>query len=674
MIRFRVRLSLLLLGLVPAGLSAQNEAGVAVLAQVLANEDARTFNEALFRRALADPDSSIRREAARALGRLRDPAGIPLLAPILLDPDSTVQATVIFALGLIGDSSAVPALVTRSHTPPALSFPSALELISALARIGGGEAAGFVASVLNGDIWADRSDAKYLAQRAALESWRLGSLAPGSSLISRVLDTDEDMRIAAVYSLGRLRVKAAASRLVEAAGDKSVPVRATAVRALSKSYADSAGLSPSTVADVLARSTRDVDAGVRIQALRSLATFKDPTQSDRIAPLLDDPMPNVQVEAATSLGALGGPAAATALTRILASGKGFARRREALISLARVDTAAFATKVGPWASGTDWRERAAAAEGWAWVRPAAAAPFLKDNDPRVVAAALQAWSDRAKGPDPELLSACRQMVTHRDAAVRSLAADGIARGPVAGDLPLLIEAFKASGRDSFPEAAVSALNGIVAFAHAAPDGGKETLRNTLGQLPPPSDYVVRRWAEDNWPEAAARWGPSSPIATGRTLEDYRDIVRRFQVGFDSTRYPTIYIDVVDLGTVEVQLFGPDAPLTVANFLRLADRHFFDGQRFHRVVPNFVVQAGDPRGDGWGGPGTTIRDEINQRRYGAYYLGMALSGPDTGGSQWFITLSPQPHLDGMYTIFGKVTDGAPVLLRITQGDAIRSIHH
>jgi cyclophilin family peptidyl-prolyl cis-trans isomerase len=103
-----------------------------------------------------------------------------------------------------------------------------------------------------------------------------------------------------------------------------------------------------------------------------------------------------------------------------------------------------------------------------------------------------------------------------------------------------------------------------------------------------------------------------------------------------------------------------------------DQRYFDGQRFHRVVPNFVVQAGDPRGDGWGGPGGALRDELNPRRYEAYTVGMALSGPDTGGSQWFITLSQQPHLDGGYTVFGEVKEGVPALLRVTQGDLIRSI--
>jgi cyclophilin family peptidyl-prolyl cis-trans isomerase len=91
--------------------------------------------------------------------------------------------------------------------------------------------------------------------------------------------------------------------------------------------------------------------------------------------------------------------------------------------------------------------------------------------------------------------------------------------------------------------------------------------------------------------------------------------------------------------------------------------------FHRVVPNFVVQGGDPRGDGNGGPGYQIRCEINARRYGRGSLGMALSGKDSGGSQFFITHTPQPHLDGGYTVFGEVVEGMDVVDRVLQGDLI-----
>ncbi len=197
-------------------------------------------------------------------------------------------------------------------------------------------------------------------------------------------------------------------------------------------------------------------------------------------------------------------------------------------------------------------------------------------------------------------------------------------------------------------------------------------REFLQVAPRPADYLIRRWAEENWPEAAARWGAAYPIATGRTMQEYRDLVRNFVTRADSLARPKVTIETEQRGPMQVELLGPDAPLTVANFLRLVDRHFFDGNRWHRVVPNFVVQDGDPRGDGFGGPGGAIRDEINMNRYDGPVLGMALSGPDTGASQWFINLSTQPHLDGTYTVFGRVVGGTGNLVRITQGDLIRTI--
>jgi cyclophilin family peptidyl-prolyl cis-trans isomerase len=110
-------------------------------------------------------------------------------------------------------------------------------------------------------------------------------------------------------------------------------------------------------------------------------------------------------------------------------------------------------------------------------------------------------------------------------------------------------------------------------------------------------------------------------------------------------------------------------LTVNNFLSLTSAGFYRNTRFHRVVPNFVVQDGDPRGDGSGGPGYAIRDELNRLRYDRGALGMALSGPDTGGSQYFITHSAQPHLDGGYTVFGRMTGGFSVLDAIVEGDRL-----
>jgi cyclophilin family peptidyl-prolyl cis-trans isomerase len=126
------------------------------------------------------------------------------------------------------------------------------------------------------------------------------------------------------------------------------------------------------------------------------------------------------------------------------------------------------------------------------------------------------------------------------------------------------------------------------------------------------------------------------------------------------------------GTVGIRLLPQEAPGTVANFITLVRRGFYNGLAFHRVVADFVTQGGDPRGDGWGGPGYAIRCEYNPVPYLTGTVGMALSGKDTGGSQFFITHSPQPHLNGRYTVFGEVVEGLEVLDRIQIGDQIDEI--
>ncbi|MEQ1833471.1 MAG: peptidylprolyl isomerase, partial [Candidatus Eisenbacteria bacterium] len=126
------------------------------------------------------------------------------------------------------------------------------------------------------------------------------------------------------------------------------------------------------------------------------------------------------------------------------------------------------------------------------------------------------------------------------------------------------------------------------------------------------------------------------------------------------------------GDMEWEFFTADAPQTVKNFAALAQKSYFDSAYVHRVVPDFVIQDGDPTGTGSGGPGYSIRCEYNLLRYETGMVGMALSGKDTGGSQWFVTLSPQPHLNGRYTIFARVTRGMDVARRITQGARVYGV--
>jgi len=126
------------------------------------------------------------------------------------------------------------------------------------------------------------------------------------------------------------------------------------------------------------------------------------------------------------------------------------------------------------------------------------------------------------------------------------------------------------------------------------------------------------------------------------------------------------------GDITIRFFVEEAPGSVANFISLAQQKYFDHKFFHRVVPNFVVQAGCPRGDGYGGEDYSIRSEFSERRYTTGSLGMASAGKDTEGVQWFITHSPTPHLDGKYSIFAEVVSGMDVVHRIEIGDEILEV--
>ena len=123
------------------------------------------------------------------------------------------------------------------------------------------------------------------------------------------------------------------------------------------------------------------------------------------------------------------------------------------------------------------------------------------------------------------------------------------------------------------------------------------------------------------------------------------------------------------GTIVLELYARHAPATVNNFIFLARQGFYDGVRFHRVIADFMIQGGDPTGSGRGGPGYRFADELrdNPLKHGAGALSMANAGPDTNGSQFFITHCPQPHLDGRHTVFGQVVEGQPVVDAVRQGD-------
>jgi len=126
------------------------------------------------------------------------------------------------------------------------------------------------------------------------------------------------------------------------------------------------------------------------------------------------------------------------------------------------------------------------------------------------------------------------------------------------------------------------------------------------------------------------------------------------------------------GDLVLELYPQDAPVTVNNFVTLARKGFYNGLTFHRVIPDFMAQGGDPSGNGTGGPGYKFQDEFSSRTHQAGSLSMANSGPNTNGSQFFICYAPQPHLNGKHTVFGQLTQGMDVLKKLVNGDKMNEV--
>jgi len=226
-------------------------------------------------------------------------------------------------------------------------------------------------------------------------------------------------------------------------------------------------------------------------------------------------------------------------------------------------------------------------------------------------------------------------------------------------VPALTAAYQAAAADTTYVARAAMLSAIHSLDPAA---ARPLLEGALTD----KDWALRVRAAELLTEAGAGAGVAERMRPATVGVDVDDAAWRATIA--PAFSPHAYIET-EKGTIEIEMAVLDAPLTVRNFITLARKGFFDGLPVHRVVPDFVIQGGDPHGDGQGGPGYTIRDEINQLPYLRGTVGMALDWKDTGGSQFFITHSPAPHLDGRYTVFGHVVSGMDVVDRVVPRDRI-----
>ncbi len=620
----------------PAARAAGTSAVATPQRTIAIAEDQRRWRDGELKSFIWSPTAAVRARAALAIGRLQDSTAVDALIPLLDDVSRDVRREAVFALGQIGSREARPSLQAQLGDADVEVVRLALE---ALGKIGDKGATGAVVEFLDGRLPRLRGE-------AAVALWRLADTSAVGRLLPHLADIDADVRWRTVYALEKLPMPAIiVPRALPLLTDPNALVRAHAARTLGRMK------SPAATRGLVA-AVADSDAAVRINAIRALQGIAD-SASAEILPVLSgalaDRDPYVRVTAATALaepfawrsaGTVDAGAAHTALVR--GSTDPDAATRGACLR-------ARAMRFGEWALVEDPSPYVRTAQldglrGIAQRRPAAmtgafapAAVLLGELAParpllvRMTAAEVAGTVHPAKDPGtPALLAALRAGLEDGNPLYAASCAGALGDWGDKESVRRLAAAYAARGKDAEPDA-------------------RQAIRDALRQL------ATRAFAD-----SVERANPAPPLPSV------------YPPFFEQDPKEKRAIVHTTAGDIEWELLGRDAPQTVRNFVLLARRKYFDGSCYHRVVPDFVIQDGDPTGTGSGGPGWTIRCEYNRLQYDAGMVGMALSGKDTGGSQWFITLSPQPHLNGRYTIFARVTKGLDVARRVTQGTVIRSI--
>ncbi|MCB1057999.1 MAG: peptidylprolyl isomerase, partial [Acidobacteria bacterium] len=298
----------------------------------------------------------------------------------------------------------------------------------------------------------------------------------------------------------------------------------------------------------------------------------------------------------------------------------------------------------------DWRLRSTAARAAGGLGEAGrplVETLLTDADTRVRTAALEAL-----GAFGDARDAIVEALTADDLAVRGTAVQMVPEAGIEDAAALLDSAYQGAAGDSWTEVREGVVDSL-----AKVEGGEPLLRRIASEDPAASVRARARTALDGLgAEVPAAGEPAPPPGPSPYL------------GVSFEHDPLVSLET-DRGELRIRVLAHQAPIHAAHFVDLVDQGFYDGLIFHRVVPNFVVQGGDPRGDGWGSGDLTLRDEIHPGAFVRGSVGMPKAGKDTGGCQLFITHLPTPHLDGNYTIFGQVEEGLDVVDALEVGDHI-----
>jgi HEAT repeat protein/cyclophilin family peptidyl-prolyl cis-trans isomerase len=616
---------------------------------------------------LTDSDARIRRRAALGIGRVGLTAGVAPLGGALADTDADVRSMAAFALGLIADKSAVPtltqalandaSLIVRGRAAEALSLIGDKSAVTAIGQLAAAQvSAGHVTGIAADELTYPLAPEVEAFRLAIYALTRLKAYDP---LAAAVLDANGQPRLRwwpVAYALSRTGDKRAVPALITLVKGDGVTTQALAARGLGslKDPAAIDALLPLTL-------NKALNLRVQVRVVNALGSIGDARAVAPLLTLLDQPQldPTLRLEVVTALGEL---RAADATERLLdlMGDRWPAMRIAAFGALAKANAEQFVAVLSGLDPDQDWVVRAATASTLgALDQPGVQETLrsmLNDGDQRVIPSVLRAL---VKVKLPKVDALLIERIAHEDPTIRATAITllgSIKHAPAASALQAAWDAAQRDTSSSVREAIVDALKEL------GPAAARDTLKKALADR----DWALRlkaaRYLKEIDPAAAT---------------DVDTAIRPAPTTVDAALYATLaapkisphaFIDTRK-GTIEIELAVLDAPLTSHNFVTLARRGFFNGLRIHRLVPDFVVQDGDPRGDGEGGPGYSIRDELNDLPYLRGTVGMALSGKDTGGSQYFVTLSPQPHLDAGYTIFGRVVKGLEVLDTLQQYDTI-----
>lgn len=645
-------------------------------ARIIQLEDERNLNGDELTKLLKHSATQLRARAALAIGRIGDKRGTAaLLALLQTEQDDAVRHDAAFALGEIEDAQAVPALLeflTADKYPLAVRarFVEALGKIASIPANVEALGQAVVAQInerlieqLPAPPAALTAEQNLLVSLTITALMRLRATAAVAPLAGQMKADDAGIRAQAANALARLRqpLNEAVSDLIAALQDPEANVRANAARALGGSK-DARAVEP--LLELLA----DENAQVQANAIRALAALNDQRAVEPLlqlgGSLVKRAQTNLLLETFTALGALKDERALPFL-RELREEYETGAHPELEIAVARFGEDAYFSagdKLLLKAPGAP-RHYANVAQGLAAVNSELSKELLLMLWMAVVSqepAPAEILQALAKLKPKILPSLLREALLYKDVIVRATAADLLADLNEDKNLPALVAGWAAADKDKTNDAKLAILTALAEYQSLP---AVEVVKTALTD----QDHLVRRHAVDLLQQMGA--GDFSErigiVQTKHNQLFYQRVVARLNKKVTATIH-------TNKGSIVLELFPQDAPLTVDNFITLARRGFYNNLTFHRVVPNFVIQGGDPRGDGEGGPGHQIRCEINGRPYTRGAVGMALSGKDTGGSQFFITHSPQPHLDGGYTLFGQVTSGLEVVDKIVRGDVIKRV--